>query len=118
MTPLLVMLTLHFIGDFLLQSDWMALNKSKNWDALSQHVLVYALTIGVGFGWYTSLDFTTAVDMTCLVFTMHILTDAITSRITARLYAAKQNHWFFVVIGFDQLLHAFQLAAAIQFVNR
>jgi hypothetical protein len=47
MTPLLVMLTLHFIGDFLLQSDWMALNKSKNWDALSQHVLVYALTIRV-----------------------------------------------------------------------
>jgi hypothetical protein len=42
----LILLTLHFIADFVLQSDWMAINKSKNWGALA--LLAYtAKLIGV-----------------------------------------------------------------------
>lgn len=90
----LILLTLHFIGDFLFQTDWMAINKSKRWDALSLHVLVYSLV----FSYY-------GIAFVALVAATHFLTDAVTSRITSRLWQANQRHWFFVVIGADQLLH-------------
>ncbi len=33
---------LHFVGDYLLQSDWMATNKTKNSAACLLHVAVYS----------------------------------------------------------------------------
>lgn len=35
----------HLVGDFLLQNNWMAVNKAKNWLALITHSLVYTVTI-------------------------------------------------------------------------
>lgn len=37
---------------------------------------------------------------------LHFFIDAITSRLTARLWAKGQVHNFFVLVGLDQLLHA------------
>jgi len=34
-------LLVHLFGDFFLQSDWMALNKNKNWKPCLVHVLIY-----------------------------------------------------------------------------
>lgn len=39
------------------------------------------------------------------IFLGHIATDAITSRINSKLWAAKKVHWFFVSVGFDQWIH-------------
>ena len=36
---------------------------------------------------------------------LHFCVDFCTSRVTKRLWEAKQIHWFFTVIGFDQVLH-------------
>jgi hypothetical protein len=36
-------LILHLTGDYLLQSDWMALNKIKNSRAAATHALVYSI---------------------------------------------------------------------------
>lgn len=41
------LILLHFLMDFIFQSDWMALNKSKEWWPLIWHVVVYS----TGFGW-------------------------------------------------------------------
>ena len=89
----------HFIGDFLLQSDWMAINKSKRIEALLLHVAVYSLC----FVWL-GLAFVAATIVT------HFAVDFVTSRVNAKLWAANQRHWFFVCIGFDQLLHYTTLA--------
>lgn len=35
----------HLVGDFLLQSNWMATHKEKDWRALAVHSLVYTITI-------------------------------------------------------------------------
>ena len=40
----------HFVGDFALQSDQMALMKGRSWKVLSLHALVYTLTTCV-FWW-------------------------------------------------------------------
>lgn len=109
MNPLVLfaLLSIHFVADFVLQNDWMAINKSKRWDALTVHVGIYAAC----FFWF-------GVQFMALTFIAHFVQDAITSRITARLWQAEQRHWFFVVIGFDQLLHAGQLFLTLWLVTR
>ena len=122
MTIPLSLLAVHFVGDFLLQADWMAQGKSKNTRAgliaLTTHVLVYSLCF-MWLGFY----------FTALTFVTHWATDFVTSRITSRLIPfvpddtensielynmnwqdGRSNHWFFVTIGFDQLLHYTTLA--------
>lgn len=102
---ILILLTTHFVGDFILQNDWMALNKSKSWLALGCHVYVYtfvlaaaAATIHEGafpnFWWFVGIN-----------GLVHYVQDAVTSRVNAKLWTANQRHWFFVSVGFDQLLH-------------
>ncbi len=102
----LILLVNHFIGDFILQNDYMALNKSKKWEALSLHVLVYSATF-LWLGWKFALN----------TFITHFITDAITSRITTRLYTPVfHRHWFFVVIGLDQLIHYTTLGYTYQYL--
>jgi hypothetical protein len=51
LTVCLFVLTIvgHFVGDYLLQNDWMALNKTKRnklgWQACSLHVILYTLSV-------------------------------------------------------------------------
>jgi hypothetical protein len=144
MLTLTVLLVAHFAGDFLLQSDWMATNKSKKWDALAIHVSVYTaafvpFVIWQGDQWMWA-------SFLVVTWVAHFLTDAATSRATSKLwffrradgiwaqapYTAPQHsrklinpwvqdvgnrHWFFVMIGFDQLIHAATLAVTFSVVH-
>jgi hypothetical protein len=92
----LLLLAVHFVADFVLQSHWMADNKSKRWDALGLHALTYTSYLAL-----CTLDWRYVV----INGVLHYWTDAITSRINKRLWDAKQVHYFFVSVGFDQLIH-------------
>jgi len=84
----------HFIGDFIFQTENMSMNKSKDSMVLATHCFAYMiplLFINVWWGLLNGL--------------LHFPVDYITSRITSKLYAKKEYHWFFVVIGFDQAVH-------------
>jgi hypothetical protein len=85
---------LHFIGDFLLQTDKMALNKSSSGKWLTIHVVVYALAI-LPLGWQYAVY--NAI--------LHLVVDFGTSRATTFLYSRGHRHWFFVIIGLDQAVH-------------
>lgn len=140
MIPLLQLLVLHFIGDFLLQSDEMAINKSSSLYWLTQHVSAYTVPF-VLYGAMHTHDPWLALSFTFAVFIPHFATDLLTSRMTSALWFFEREdgvwtqaqyhypkhgrtlvnpwtvipgkrHWFFVAIGFDQLLHAFMLAGA------
>lgn len=90
-----LILTLHWIADFILQTDKMAINKSTSWVWLSSHVGIYTLCLlPFGPGYALANGFA------------HFITDAITSRITSYLWKKGDRHNFFVVIGADQLLHS------------
>lgn len=140
MSLIYALLVAHFVGDFVCQTDWMAINKSKRWDALSWHVLVYTcvLQLIVSFQQPPSpypYDSLKAFGLFVVVnAAAHLVQDAITSRINARLWFFRMEpgifvlapyvvpprdttvvnpwvpgvgnrHWFFVGIGADQLLH-------------
>lgn len=103
-------LILHWISDFLLQSDDMALNKSKSNKWLTRHIAVYS------FLWFVaSLFFASATNNIWfmlfwpITFVCHWITDYFTSRLNSKLWAEKKTHWFFVSVGFDQILHYIQL---------
>ena len=137
---IIVLLVAHFVGDFICQTNWMALHKSKRWDALALHVAVYMAVVSV-FVALSQPDSEypyTSVKLLAIWWVVngaaHFVQDAITSRINARFWFFKMapgiwaqeehtypkhgrtlvnpfvaeggnRHWFFVGIGFDQLLH-------------
>lgn len=114
----------HFVADFMLQTDKMAKNKSSSNAWLTYHILAYTAVLLIVFGPLYALINGLA----------HWATDWCTSRISKKFWmAAEENrkfiedprtgitidahrerqahnvHWFFVVIGFDQFLHALVL---------
>lgn len=102
----------HWIADFVLQTHWQASNKSKRLDALFAHVTVYMVALLVAslalFG-----NHEVVVRFVLLNAALHLLTDYFTSRESSKLYAKQDWHNFFVVIGFDQLIHQTTLAATM-----
>jgi len=106
------LLVTHWVADFICQTHWQASNKSKNNVALGRHVGTYtailALSSVVLFG------VTAAVGAFVIVNgVLHFGTDYFTSRATSKLYAKQDWHNFFVVVGFDQLIHQTTLAATM-----
>lgn len=95
---ILTIVFLHWFADFILQSDWMAQNKSSSNKALGLHIIVYTIPLMyIGFLWAIVNGI------------LHFITDYVTSRITKKLWSNQQVHWFFVVIGLDQMIHYFCL---------
>lgn len=121
----LSLLLAHWVADFVLQTHWMATNKSKNWEALGAHVSIYTLALGVIMAAALMLipmpgiaGISVVTFLSWLAFNgaAHFVTDAFTSRWTAKLWAKNDYHNFFVVIGFDQLIHAVTLISSLAFV--
>lgn len=91
---ILLLVWLHFIADFIFQTDVMAMNKSKSFKWLTIHIAIYTAFF-IFFGWKFAL----------FTFAAHWITDALSSRATTYLWSKSQRHNFFVVIGLDQALH-------------
>ncbi len=94
-----ILLAVHWISDFVFQTDYVAKNKSKdNWVLLEHgtiYMLPFILLISPLYGLINSI--------------LHIIIDYFTSRLSGKLWARGDAHNFFVVIGFDQLLHGLSL---------
>ncbi len=110
----LALLVVHWVADFIFQTHWQATNKSKRNDALALHVASYTAALAIA----TPVIFGIPHDFRMFIFViangvLHFATDWCTSRMSSRLYAKQDFHNFFVVIGFDQLIHQFTLAGTM-----
>lgn len=118
-------LFIHWIADFVLQTDKQAKGKSKNWADLLSHTGVYSTVwllasiflIGYENNGLSSNEYMMYSGLFAgITFVAHTITDYFTSRLNSKLYAANKVHYFFVSIGFDQILHYVQLFLTYQFI--
>ena len=88
------LLFLHWVGDFVFQGDKVALNKSKDKMILSYHCFLYCLPLCI-------------VDPIWAIYNgvLHFIVDFFTSKINSSIREKDERHWFFVMIGLDQLIH-------------
>lgn len=77
MIDALFLWTAHTLGDYFAQTNWMAVNKSKNNVALLMHVAVYTLVMGLA---------TLSLTFAAITFVAHFTTDWVTSRVSRRLF--------------------------------
>jgi len=102
----LLIVWIHFVADFLLQNDEMAINKSSSSYWLTVHTLIYSIPFVI-FGFKPMV----------VIFASHWFVDFFTSRWTTKLFLAQKRHWFFVVIGLDQAIHLTFLILIIEYFS-
>jgi hypothetical protein len=104
-------LTVHWVSDFILQTDDEANRKSFDNKKLIEHTSTYSI---VWFWCSLCLYLMGHLPIAILLFApitfvLHTITDYYTSKINKRLWMKNDPHNFFVSVGFDQLLHYVQL---------
>jgi hypothetical protein len=106
----LSILFVHFVADFLLQDDMMAINKSKSNYCLSVHCIVYFCAFFIAFGFIYSLFIASGTFLKVLFWlilnaVLHFCVDYVTSRINSNSYKNNNRYLFFGGIGLDQFIH-------------
>jgi len=103
---ILILIWIHFVADFVLQSTKMGLNKWNSLKWLGFHCTVY----GIPFLYF-------GVKFALITVGLHFIVDFFSSKITHQLWEKKEVHWFFVVIGWDQALHFVCLLATYRYLG-
>lgn len=105
-------LYIHWVADFVMQSDEDAKGKSTCMGHLLSHTsqytacwLLWLTPLAIYFG----IPLINVVYFCTVTFVLHTVTDYYTSRLNSYLWKKNDTHHFFVSIGFDQLLHYLQL---------
>jgi hypothetical protein len=117
----LFIIFVHWVSDFVLQTQHMSTRKSSSNYYLTLHVIVYSFATILGWTLILPLLgihlYSGPVWLAfLLIFITHWITDYFTSRKTSKLYKEEKYHDFFVVIGFDQVLHYTQLFLIFNYI--
>ncbi|TGE33730.1 DUF3307 domain-containing protein [Desulfosporosinus sp. Sb-LF] len=113
MSPFDFLLVAHLLGDFPLQTSWMAMNKANKWLPLLTHSILYTGTIGiisfVGFGGFAAWQL-------FIIFLGHVLLDRRTSVAWWVQHIMhtdlSKNQWLGIMV--DQVFHVTILALILQ----
>lgn len=113
-------LFLHWLADFVFQTNNMAKNKSSSFGWLSIHGVEYLCVMVLGLAMLH--PHSASWLHWCLLYAAvntgwHFIIDFFTSKLSSRLYKQGKIHEFFVVIGFDQLLHTVILIYSYQILR-
>ena len=93
-TTLLIIVWMHFVADFIFQTDKIAKGKSTSNKVLLTHVSIYSIL-------FFALSWKYAVVNAVL----HFVTDWVTSRLTTYYWSKENRRAFFITIGADQAVH-------------
>jgi len=103
---IVILVWMHFVADFLLQSRKVGENKSSSNLILLKHVIIYSIPFFY-FGWQFAL----------LNAALHFVVDWITSRVTKHAWKESNMELFWGTIGFDQAVHMTTLIATYWWLN-
>ena len=113
---ILIILVIHYLGDFVLQTHEQSQRKSTEVKWLLYHTGSYSLVwLLAAWGFYSS--FSAAFVFSVITFAAHTATDWASSRIGKPFWDKQDFHNGFAVIGFDQVLHYVQLLLTHSFVT-
>lgn len=110
----ILILFIHFLADFALQTVEQGANKKKSNKLLVYHTLTYSIIWFVVSYLYFSM-FGVAFLFTIITFITHTIIDYYSSRLSNKFFDKKDYHNGFVVIGADQVLHYLQLFYTFKF---
>ena len=111
---------MHYIADFIVQTEYQALNKSKSFKALSMHVLTYTVTLFImvlpivyffkGYAYGLDHNKIIATLLLSMIFAVyngvfHFAVDFVTSKLVSYHFAKGDSRNAFKIIGWDQFLH-------------
>jgi len=118
-----VLIVIHYIADFMFQTENQAVGKSKSFEKLINHTFTYTVVfyvffllwflIGLAMNWNLgwSLSGSHMYWFFPIIFVTHTIIDYFTSKITSKKFEKKQfytgipNIGAFSIIGLDQVLH-------------
>ena len=81
METLFKLILCHFVGDYVLQVDFIAKTKGTNWWHLIAHCFLYSLPFYLAFGFYWQIG---------VIIGTHIIVDALKARWKKIGYATDQ----------------------------
>lgn len=79
----------HLVGDYIFQSDWMAVKKTSDWEAALLHGILYSLP----FIFLTQNP---------LVLSVICLSHAVIDRFRLANWVARIKNWNFSATGYDE----------------
>ncbi len=121
MIPISVLITIlyaHWISDFLLQSDEVAIQKSSSLWALLYHVTIYSISMVVLLTVFLQMPPEKVVFFCYLNGVIHLFIDFMTSKLNSLLWKLEERHWFFSMIGFDQFAHVTVLLLTFSYLGK
>jgi hypothetical protein len=89
----------HMIGDFALQSRWVAENKSKSWYILMAHSMIWAACVALPFKLFGYNNITA---LYFLLASGHFVIDDL----KCKMYKTEKDNWMLYP---DQFLHLIQI---------
>ncbi len=113
---LLIILVIHYLGDFVLQTHEQSQRKSSENKWLLYHTGTYSL-IWLLAAWGLYSNFLAALVFATITFVSHTVTDWATSRVGKPFWTNGDYHNGFAVVGFDQVLHYVQLLLTHTYVT-
>ena len=114
---IMTVIAVHWVADFVLQTDWQAKNKSKNNLALLLHVTTYTVCLSVYGFIFLPLSMETIKLWVLANGAAHFAVDYVTSRVNTYLWNKGRVHDFFVMVGFDQVIHYACLFGSLAYVG-
>lgn len=111
---LLILMFGHWVADFICQSNWMAVGKSKRWTPLLAHVGVYSSVLALVA--LCVADWRLVPLFAVVNCGLHLAVDYVTSRISSYFWSKQDTHKFFITIGFDQYLHFASIALTAKYL--
>ncbi len=115
---IVLILFIHFVADFICQSDRVATGKSKDIVILTEHIVLYGsvLLVAIAIINFTYYKFNDLGLYVGVNMGLHLITDFFTSKLTTYLWVKEKRHWFFVVIGLDQFIHTATLILTLKYL--
>ena len=114
LNTILIVLFIHWVADSFTRSDaYMALSEGTYFDSISLHAALYTFFIFVFISIFIIFTSNFAISLISLVTLtwsilngiLHWIVDRGITNLNSILWKNNLREWYFVVLGFDQIIH-------------